>query len=80
MVKDKIWLEKTLNEVETQMRKNNIEGFKAAIKNLDKNIIKVLDEMESLWETDATSKEMREKFRLLRHYLDYMKRLYKGKV
>lgn len=80
MIRDEIWLEKILNEVETQMRKNNIEGFKAAIKNLDKTAIKVLDETESLWETNATSREVKGKFQLLRHYLDYMKRLCKGKV
>lgn len=80
MIRDEICLEKILNEVETQMRKNNIEGFKAAIKNLDKTAIKVLDETESLWETNATSREVKGKFHLLRQYLDYMKRLCKGKV
>ena len=80
MIKEEIRLEKILNEVETQMHKNNIEGFKAAIKNLDETAIKVLDETESLWKKDATSKEVRGKFHLLRHYLDYMKGLCKGKV
>jgi len=80
MNNDKPWLEKILNEVETQMRENNLEGFKAVIKSLDAGAMKVLDETEDLWEKDANSKEMREKLGLLRHYLDYMKRFCEGKV
>ena len=80
MIKDEIWLEKIRNEVETQMRRNNIEGFKATIKNLDKSAMKVLDETESLWKTNTTSKVMRERFRLLRHYLDNKERLCKGRA
>ncbi len=80
MNNDKLWLEKILNEVETQMRENNLEGFKAVIKSLDAGAMKVLDETEDLWEKDANSKEMREKLSLLRHYLDYVKRFCEGKV
>jgi hypothetical protein len=28
MTKDEIWLEKTLDEIEAQMRQNNLEGLK----------------------------------------------------
>jgi hypothetical protein len=80
MNNDKLWLEKILNEVEAQMRENNLEGFKAVIKSLDAGAMKVLDETEDLWEKDANSKEMKEKLGLLRHYLDYMKRFCEGKV
>jgi len=80
MNNDKLWLEKILNEVETQIRENNLEGFKAVIKNLDAGAMKVLDETEDLWEKDANSKELRQKLRLLRHYLDYMKRFCEGKM
>ena len=80
MNKDKLWLEEILNEVETQMRENNLEGFKAVIKSLDAGAMKVLDETEDLWGKNANSKEMREKFIVLRHYLDYMKRFCEGKV
>ncbi len=80
MIKDEIWLERILNEAGTQMSKNNIEGFKAAVKNLGKSAMKVLNETVKLWETGITSEEMKEKFHLLRCYLDHMKRLCESKV
>lgn len=80
MAKNEVWLKKALKEVESQMRENNLEGFKVVIKSLDKDAMKVLDEAEGLWEIDPSSKEIREKFQLLRHYLDYLMRFCEGGV
>lgn len=76
MIKDEIQLEKILNEVEMQMRENNLEGFKAVIKSLDQGAMKVLNETEG----GITSEKMKERLQLLRHYLDYMKRFCNSKV
>jgi len=80
MNRDKFWLEKILNEVQTQMQENSLEGFKAVIKNLDANAMKVLDEAEKLWKKEANSKKMRQKLSLLRRYLEHMKRFCEGRV
>ena len=80
MNKNEIWLEKALGEIETQMRQNNLEGFKAIVKSLVRDAMKALEDTEVEWELDHNSKEIREKFAVVRHCLDYLKRFCEGKV
>jgi len=73
-MKDEVWLRGVLFDVENQMRENNLEGFKAVVKVLAKDSLKALEDTEVEWELDHNSQELREKFHLLRHYLDYLRR------
>jgi len=73
-MKDEVWLRGVLFDVENQMRENNLEGFKAVVKVLARDSLKALEDTEVEWELDHNSQELREKFHLLRHYLDYLRR------
>ena len=77
-MKDEAWLRSVLFDVENQMRENNLEGFKAVVKVLAKDSLKTLEDTEGEWKLDHNSKELREKFHLLRHYLDYLRRFVEG--
>lgn len=79
-MKDEVWLRTVLLDVENQMRQNNLEGFKAVVKVLAKDSLKALEDTEVEWELDHDSQELREKFHLLRHYLDYLRRFVEGVV
>lgn len=59
---------------------NEIETFKAVTKSLVRDAAKTLDETGALWELEPDSKELREKFHLLEHYLSYLFRFCEGKV
>lgn len=73
-MKDEVWLRTVLLDVENQMRENNLEGFKAVVKVLARDSLKALEDTEMEWELNHNSQELREKFHLLRHYLDYLRR------
>jgi len=73
-MKDEVWLRSVLFDVEKQMRENNLEGFRAVVKVLARDSLKALEDTEVEWELDHNSRELREKFHLLRHYLDYLRR------
>ena len=73
-MKDEVWLRGVLFDVENQMRENNLEGFKSVVKILARDSLKALQDTEVEWELDHNSQELREKFHLLRHYLDYLRR------
>lgn len=79
-MKDEVWLRSVLFDVENQMRENNLEGFKAVVKVLAKDSLKALEDTEAEWELDHNSQELREKFHLLRHHLDYLRRFVEGVV
>ena len=79
-MKDEVWLRSVLFDVENQMRENNLEGFKAVVKVLARDSLKTLENTEVEWELDHNSQELREKFHLLRHYLDYLRRFVEGVV
>ncbi|MDH5662300.1 MAG: hypothetical protein OEY92_04820 [Elusimicrobiota bacterium] len=79
-MKDEVWLRTVLFDVENQMRENNLEGFKAVVKVLARDSLKALEDTEGEWELDHNSQELREKFHLLRHYLDYLRRFVEGIV
>jgi hypothetical protein len=46
---------------------------------LVKDALPVLEEIEVEWELDHNSQELREKYYLLRHYLDYLRRFCEAK-
>jgi len=79
-MKDEVWLRSVLFDVENQMRENNLEGFKAVVKVLARDSLRALENTEVEWELDHNSQELREKFHLLRHYLDYLRRFVEGVV
>lgn len=79
-MKDEVWLRSALFDVENQMRENNLEGFKAVAKVLVRDSLKALENTEVEWELDHNSQELKEKFHLLHHYLDYLRRFVEGVV
>ena len=79
-MKEELWLKTMLSEVENQMRENNFEGFKAVVKVVVRDALKALEGTQVEWEIDHNSQELREKFHLLRHYLDYLRRFCEGVV
>ena len=79
-MKDEVWLRTVLFDVENQMRENNLEGFKAVVKVLARDSLKALEDTEGEWELDHNSEVLGEKFHLLRHYLDYLRRFVEGIV
>ncbi|MFQ6067745.1 MAG: hypothetical protein ACE5K3_10810 [bacterium] len=84
MHKDKAWLKRVIDECNKKAgsaeRKSNLELFKGVANSLVKDALKVLEEIEVEWELDHNSQELREKYYLLRHYLDYLRRFCEGKV
>ncbi len=66
-----------LVNVQSQMRENNLEGFKVHIDNLIKNAVKTLEDTQVEWEFEHDARKLKEKFCLLHNYLDYLKRLCK---
>ncbi|MBU3959179.1 hypothetical protein KJ644_05310 [Candidatus Dependentiae bacterium] len=79
-MKDEPWLRTVLADVENQMRENNLEGFRAVVKVLVKDALKTLEDTRVEWELEHNSQELREKFHLLHHYLDYLRRFIEGVV
>ncbi len=57
-------------------QKENIDAahFRTVVNQVIITAASVLDEVWALWEIDPSSKDLREKFYLLEHYLDYLKR------
>ena len=80
VMKDEPRLRNVLAEVENQMRDNNLEGFRAVVKVVVRDALKALEDTQAEWEIDHNSQELREKFHLLRHYLDYLRRFCEGVV
>jgi hypothetical protein len=84
MYKDKAWLKRVSDDY--NKKEDSTEGkstsdlFKGVVNSLVKDALKVLEEIEVEWEFDHNSRELREKYYLLRHYLDYLRRFCEGKV
>lgn len=78
ITKDKFWLRIALADVKNQMRENNLEGFRTVVKVLVKDALKALEDTQVGWELEYNSQELRGKFYLLRHYLDYLRRSVEG--
>ncbi len=83
--KDEEWLKKTLQDCLKSIPDNaregkDLEGFRAIVGSLVKDIGKTMDEAWALWELEPDSKELREKFHLLEHYLSYLGRFCEGKI
>jgi len=84
MYKDKTWLKKAIDDCYKKEgfveEESHLELFKGVANNLVKDALNVLEEIEVEWELDHNSRELREKYYLLRHYLDYLRRFCEGKI
>lgn len=79
-MEDEVWLRTVLFDVESQMRENNLEGFKAVVKVVIRDALKALEDTRVEWELDHNSQELRERFHLLHHYIDYLRRFCEGVI
>lgn len=75
---DEILLTEILNDIENQMRANNLEGFKSSTKGLVCDALRTLEDARAEWKRDQRSKKLNEQFNLLGSYLDYLKRFCEG--
>lgn len=83
MSKDEEWVDKLIEECLNNVsigKMTELEMFKAVTKSIVQDARRALDETGALWEIDPESKELREKFHLLEHYLSYLFRYCEGKV
>jgi hypothetical protein len=64
--------------VPSKMEEPKEEPGREEFESLVSSVQKVLDNMEEIWEIDHGAVELRDKFHLLRCYLDYMNRYYEG--
>jgi len=60
--------------------KEELDSFKAVTRNLVINAEKVVEEMDGLCIVCGQTEEMAEKYHLLKHYLDYLRRFCEGEV
>lgn len=77
------WLKKVIDEVFNEAKSkglNKFACFKAVMRNILVDALKALEDTQVEWELDHNSQELREKFHLLHHYLDYLKRFCEGKA
>jgi hypothetical protein len=77
------WLKKVIEDIWRDADSKGLsqfDGFKLVAKSVLTDTLKVLEDTEEEWELDHNSQELREKFHLLRHYLDYLKRFCEGRV
>jgi len=77
-MKDEVVLTEILNDVENQMRANNLEGFKSSAKGLASDALRILEDARAEWKRDQGSKKLSEQFNLLSSYLDYLRRFCEG--
>jgi len=80
---DEEWLKKVINGVFNEAKSKGLgrlNCFKAVMRSVLVDALKALEDTEVEWELDHASQELREKFHLLHHYLDYLKRFCEGKV
>jgi hypothetical protein len=61
---------------------SQLDIFKAVARNLVVSALRTLDEIETLWILcgECKDKELMEKYEILYHNLDYLKRYCEGKV
>ncbi|MBI4972384.1 MAG: hypothetical protein HZA27_02830 [Candidatus Omnitrophica bacterium] len=71
------WLKNVIDDVFKEAKSKGLSKFtcfKAVIGSVLIDALKALEHTEAEWELDHNSQELREKFHLLHHYLDYLKR------
>jgi len=73
-MKDDATLKKVLTKIETQMRTNNIEGFKYVVNNLVKSALKATEDIQKNWNHIRDREKLHKKIELLHHELDNLKR------
>ena len=78
-VQDKIWLKRVLEDCFYDIHNEDadekkLKAFGMLVRGMLKNIQRNLHETQALWEKDAASKELREKFALLKQCLSYLER------
>jgi len=80
---DEEWLKRVIDDVFKKAKSKGLSKFacfKAVTRSVLVDALKVLEDTDVEWEIDHKSQELREKFHLLRHYLDYLKRFCEGRV
>lgn len=77
-MKDEVMLREVLNDVENQMRANNLEGFKSSAKGLVSDAVRILEDARAECKRNQRSKKLSEQFNLLGTYLDYLRRFCEG--
>ena len=80
---DEKWLNKAIEDIFKEAKSKGLNKFvclKAVMRSVLIDALKALENTEAEWELDHNSQELREKFHLLRHYLDYLKRLCESKL
>jgi hypothetical protein len=80
IAKDELWLRDVLTNVEIQIRENNLEGFRAIVKILVKDALKALEDIQIKGKLEYNSQELKERFHLVCHYLNYLERFVEGVV
>lgn len=84
MHKNEAWFKKVIDDCykkeNSGEKKSDLELFRGVADSLVKDALKVLEDIEIEWELDSNSKKLRDKFYLLRHYLDYLKGFCEGKI
>lgn len=80
--KDEEWLKKVLNDCfDNKSGKDrnggSLEGFRILVRNLVENLEQKFEEIWVLWQRDSESKELKEKFHLLKKNLFYLIRFCK---
>lgn len=77
------WIDDLIKECRKNFHKrnkNDPETFKKITESIVEDALKTLDKTWALWEIEPDSKDLREQFHLLEHYLSYLIRFCKGKV
>lgn len=80
---DEKWLVEAINNVFNEAKSKGLDKlncFKVVIKSVLVDALKILEDTEVEWELDHDSQELREKFHLLHHYLDYLRRFCERKA
>ena len=77
------WVDELIKECKKNFKdqnKNDLDTFKGVTKSIVRDALKALDKTWALWELEPDSKNLREQFHLLEHYLAYLIRFCEGKA
>lgn len=80
---DEEWLKRAIDDVFKKAKSEGLSEFacvNAVIKSVLLDALIALEDIRVEWELDHESQELREKFHLLHHYLDYLKRFCENKA
>lgn len=70
---EEMWLKEALRDVDSQMRENSLEGFKAGGSSLIKEATRILEDIHKISKGSDNRRELDEKCFYLKLYLKYLK-------